>query len=179
MLQLGPFSLRPLRFLPAQPWSPPCSLESVLDGAIVGGSVACTSDVYEEQEGDLPLRTQFNEMCRFQGRLREQNPVVRHDTHRVPMNMGETLRIVSDDNEMTGEVGRTVTIVGPYSFLNSLNRLPSATRAMTSRMSNDCLRSVPTIPWSSSAGYNGFSGVASGWKLLLQPTLQIGVFGGK
>ena len=62
------------------------------------------------------------------------------------MNMGETLRIVSDDKKISGEFGRTVTIVGPYSFLNSLNRLPSTTRAITSRMSNDCLRSVPTIP---------------------------------
>jgi hypothetical protein len=58
-----------------------------------------TSNVYKEQERDLSLRTQFNEMCRFQGRLREQNSIVRHDTHRVPMNMSKALQIVSDDNE--------------------------------------------------------------------------------
>jgi len=113
----------------------------------VDSSVVFTSNVYEEQEGDLSLRAQFNEMCGFQGRLREQNPVVRYDAHRVPVNVGEALRIVSDNSdESAGEVGHTVTIVGPYSLLNSLNRLPSAMRAMTSRMSNDCLGSVPTIP---------------------------------
>ena len=61
-----------------------------------------TSNVYKKQERDLPLRTQFDEMRRFQGRLREQNPIVRHDTHRVPMNMGKALQIVSNNNELTG-----------------------------------------------------------------------------
>ena len=118
------------------------------------------------------MRTQFNEMCCFQGRLREQNSIVRHDTHRVSVNVSKALRIVNNCNESTKKLDPTVTIVGPYSFLNSLNRLPSAMRAMTSRISNDCLRSVPTIPWSSSAGYSGFSGVASGWKFLLKPYRQ-------
>lgn len=123
------------------------------------------------------MRTQFNEMCCFQGRLREQNSIVRHDTHRVSVNVSKALRIVNNCNESTKKLDPTVTIVGPYSFLNSLNRLPSAMRAMTSRMSNDCLRSVPTIPWSSSAGYNGFSGVASGWKYLHQPYRPRGSMG--
>ena len=101
MLQPGPFSLHPWQCPPAQPWSPPCNLVSMLDGVIEGSSVTFTGDVYKEQERDLPLRTQLNEMCSFQGRLRKQNPVVRHDTHRVPMNMGKTLRIVSDDNGPT------------------------------------------------------------------------------
>lgn len=40
----------------------------------------------------------------------------------------------------------TVMIVLPYSFLNSLNRLPSTSLAITSLISNGLLRSVPTIP---------------------------------
>jgi len=69
---------------------------------MVSNGVVFTSNIYKKQERDLPLRTQFNKMCRFQGRLGEQNPIVRHDTHRVAMNMGKALRIVSDDNEPTG-----------------------------------------------------------------------------
>jgi len=56
----------------------------------------------------------------------------------------------------------TVIIVVPYSFLNSLNLLPSTSRAITSRMSNGWRTSVPTIPWSSEAGYNGSVGVVAG-----------------
>jgi hypothetical protein len=48
--------------------------------------------------------------------------------------------------------GQTVTMVCPYSFLNSRKRLPSTNRAITSRMSNGWRRSVPTIPCSSFAG---------------------------
>lgn len=55
-----------------------------------------------------------------------------------------------------------VMIVVPYSFLNSLNLLPSTIRAITSRISNACRVSVPTMPCSSNAGYKGSSGVALG-----------------
>lgn len=69
---------------------------------MANGGVAFTGNIYEEQERDLSLRTQFNEMRRFQRRLREQNSIIRHDTHRVPVDMGEALRIVSNGNEPTG-----------------------------------------------------------------------------
>ena len=62
------------------------------------------------------------------------------------MDVRKTLFIISLGTEEEQEVGRTVMIVVPYSFLNSLNRLPSTIREMTSRMSNGCLESVPTIP---------------------------------
>jgi hypothetical protein len=66
---------------------------------MMSGSVAFTGDVYEEQERDLPLRAQFNELRRFQRRLREQNSIVRHDTHRVSMNVGKALWTVKNYNE--------------------------------------------------------------------------------
>ena len=69
---------------------------------MVSSGAVFTSNIDKKQERDLPLRTQFNKMRRFQGRLREQNSIVRHDTHRVPMNMGKALQIVSNDNELTG-----------------------------------------------------------------------------
>ena len=69
---------------------------------MVSSGVVFTSNIYKEQKRNLPLRTQFDEMRRFQGRLREQNSIICYDTHRVPMNMGKALRIVSDDNEPTG-----------------------------------------------------------------------------
>lgn len=58
---------------------------------MMNNSVAFTGDVYEEQEGDPPLRAQFDKMCRLQGRLGEQNSIVRHNTHRVPMDVGKPL----------------------------------------------------------------------------------------
>ena len=65
MLQLEPFSLHPWQSLPAQPWTLPCNLESRSDNVMVSNSTAFTSDIYKEQERDLPLRTQLNEVRCF------------------------------------------------------------------------------------------------------------------
>ena len=67
---------------------------------MVSKVVAFTGHIYEEQEGDLPMRTQFDEMCRFQGRLRKQNSIIRHDTHRVSMDMSKTLWTVRGGNRL-------------------------------------------------------------------------------
>ena len=99
MLQPGPFLLHLWQCLLARPSTPPYSLELRSECTIGSSRIAFTGDVYEEQEGDLSLRAQFNEMCRFQGRLREENSIVRNNTHRVPMDVGKTLLIVKDVKE--------------------------------------------------------------------------------
>jgi hypothetical protein len=43
-------------------------------------------------------------------------------------------------------LGKPVTRVAPYSFLNSWNRLPPTNRAMTSRTSSCALTSVGSAP---------------------------------
>jgi len=50
-----------------------------------------------------------------------------------------------------------VTRVVPYSDLNSAKRLPSTTRAMTSRGSAETVRDTGTAPYSSSSGTAGGS----------------------
>jgi hypothetical protein len=58
---------------------------------MASSSAAITGDIYEEQEGNLPVRAEFNEVGRFQGRLREEDSIVRHDAHRVPMDVSKAL----------------------------------------------------------------------------------------
>lgn len=103
-------------------------------------------------------------MRRLERGLREQDAVVRYDSDGVAMEVRKALQDQGRQGASMGEgeVVHTVTMVVPYSFLNSRKRLPSTMRAMTSRMSKACRRSVPTIPWSSEAGYSGSSGTAGG-----------------
>ena len=100
----------------------------------------------------------------FQSTRGEENAVIGNNANWVSMNMCKTLprKISLSHKNVNGTFGLTVTIVGPYSFLNSLNRLPSTTRAMTFLISKDWRKSVPTIPCSSEAGYNGSSGLTDG-----------------
>lgn len=139
------------------------------------GSGRRTCDVDKEEQRDLALRAQLDEVRRLQRGRREQDPVVRDDAHFVPVDVRESLITRSEETvsehvrgahhakREEGGKGRTVIIVVPYSFLNSRKRLPSTTRAMTSRMSNGWRTSVPTIPCSSSAGYRGASTCAAGY----------------
>ena len=57
----------------------------------------------------------------------------------------KSLTSLSDSNALTV----------PYNFLNSSNSLPSTMRAMTDRISRDCLRSVGAMERSSFTSYNG------------------------
>ena len=50
-----------------------------------------TSHVHQEEEGNLPLRAEFDEVGGFQGRLGEQDTVVRYDADGVPMDVSEAL----------------------------------------------------------------------------------------
>jgi hypothetical protein len=76
---------------------------------------------------------------------------------RVAVDLGEALRVrVLSDAFSTSRSGRrTVITVLPYSCLNSLNSLPSVTRAMTSLISYDCLGSAGTTLSSSLEGCTG------------------------
>jgi hypothetical protein len=114
-----------------------------------------TGNIHEEEQRDLALGTQLDEVGCLERRMREEDAVVRYDTHGEAVDVCEPLwrcRLPPNTNLSWGreEKGKkkyaTVTMVCPYSFLNSRKRLPSTTRAITSRMSNGWRRSVPTIP---------------------------------
>ena len=99
------------------------------------------SDVYKEKQRDLALRAQLDKVRRLECRRREKDAIVRDDTHGKTVDVCESLRI-AQSKVVSGYPGpskkehATVTMVCPYSFLNSRKRLPSTTRAITSRISN-------------------------------------------
>ena len=60
-----------------------------------GKSKATGADVDEEEERHAALRAELDEVRRLERRLREQDPVVRHDPDRVAVDVREALRVVS------------------------------------------------------------------------------------
>ena len=109
-----------------------------------------TGDVYKKEQRDRALRAELDEMGRLERRRREKDAVIRDNANGETVDVCEPLRGISMNthnawreggkcdpaSQLERRVQRTVTMVCPYSFLNSRNRLPSTTRAITSRMSN-------------------------------------------
>jgi hypothetical protein len=67
-------------------------------GAVLGdptflsfGTNHIPRDIYEKEQRDLALRAQLDEMRRLECRGREQDAVIRDDTHGEAVNMRETL----------------------------------------------------------------------------------------
>ena len=59
------------------------------------GADHVAGDVDEEEERHAALRAELDEVRRLERRLREQDPVVRHDPDRVAVDVREALRVVS------------------------------------------------------------------------------------
>ncbi len=69
-------------------------------GAILGdpsffcfGTDHVPSDVYEKEQRNLALRAQLDKMCRLECRRREQDPIIRDDSHRVAVDVCKTLEV--------------------------------------------------------------------------------------
>lgn len=50
-----------------------------------------TSDINEEEQRYLALGTQLNEMCRLEGRWREENSIIGDNSDFVTVDIGEAL----------------------------------------------------------------------------------------
>lgn len=67
-------------------------------GAVLGdptffcfGTDHVPSNVYEKEQRDLALRAQLDKMRRLECRRREQDPIIRYDTHGKAVNVCKTL----------------------------------------------------------------------------------------